>query len=209
MRLFAIQAIIRRLLIGADFRSAMASMGGVGSTALARHIGSIADKTVKEHAYSPRVFDQYTNLRLGYIYGNPYNAVLSIFRRSYQQMHVQAMHAGSGTIPADLEGISLEAFLEGGKDEFCMERQFDNWTAETNPMHPIILIKYETLGEHIEEILEFFGTKDPFEVKERKSSWLDQPVSIRKQLENVYGDLFAKVEAMPAIKIVYPNKTAQ
>lgn len=207
MRLFAIQSIYRRLLIGADFKSAMASMGGVGSTALARHIGSIADKTVKEHAYSPRIFDQYNNLRLGYIYGNPYNAVLSIFRRNYQSMHVKAMHAGSGTMPADLQGVTLEEFLQAGRDEFYMERQFDNWTAETNPKHPIMLIKYETLGENIDEILDFFGTKDSFEVRERKSSWLDQPEPIQKRLEKVYGSLCAKVEAMPAIKIVYPKKT--
>ncbi|WP_020561399.1 beta/alpha barrel domain-containing protein [Methylosarcina fibrata] len=208
MRLFAIQAMIRRLAIGADFRSAMASMGGVGSTALARHIGSIADKTVKEHAYSPRVFDQYDNIKLGYIYGNPYNAVLSVFRRGYQHMHVRAMNADSGTEPKNLEGISLEEFLAQGKDEFYMERQFDNWTSEVNPKHPIILIKYEALADHIGEILDFFGTKDPFEVKERKSSWLDQPESIRKQLEKVYGGLFEKVEAMPSIKIISPNKSA-
>lgn len=208
MRLFAIQAMIRRLMIGADFKSAMASMGGVGSTALARHIGSIADKTVKEHAYSPRVFDQYDNIKLGYIYGNPYNAVLSVFRRGYQHMHVRAMNADSGTEPKNLEGISLEEFLAQGKDEFYMERQFDNWTSEVNPKHPIILIKYEALADHIGEILDFFGTKDPFEVKERKSSWLDQPESIRKQLEKVYGGLFEKVEAMPSIKIISPNKSA-
>ncbi len=207
MRLFAIQAMIRRLMIGADFKSAMASMGGVGSTALARHIGSIADKTVKEHAYSPRVFDQYDNIKLGYIYGNPYNAVLSVFRRGYQHMHVRAMNADSGTEPKNLEGVSLEEFLAQGKDEFYMERQFDNWTSEVNPKHPIILIKYEALADHIGEILDFFGTKDPFEVKERKSSWLDQPESIRKQLEKIYGGLFDKVEAMPPIKIISPNKT--
>lgn len=123
-------------------------------------------------------------------------------------MHVRAMNADSGTEPKNLEGISLEEFLAQGKDEFYMERQFDNWTSEVNPKHPIILIKYEALADHIGEILDFFGTKDPFEVKERKSSWLDQPESIRKQLEKVYGGLFEKVEAMPSIKIISPNKSA-
>ncbi|MDO8412667.1 MAG: hypothetical protein Q7S51_02635 [Gallionellaceae bacterium] len=204
MKGLAIQAFIRRLMNRAPFRCAMASMGGVGSTALARHIGSIVDKTEREHAFSPVLFSAETNLRIGYLYGNPYNAVASVFRRNYQDMHVRAMNAGSGTHPAMLSGVSLEAYLERGADEFNMERQFDNWVNHAPSHAPVILIKYETLAEHIPEVLKFFACRYPFEVKQRRTTWRDQPEPVRKGLERIYGGLLAKVEAMPPIKILYP-----
>ena len=205
MRLAAVHAIFRRLMIGKSFKSAMTSMGGVGSTALARHIGSISDKTVREHAWSPEVYDDERNIRLGYMYGTPYNAVLSIFRRSYQQMHTKAMHAGAGTQPADLRGVTLEQYLENGKDEFFIERQFENWVNRPNPKHPIILLKYDDLASYMDEVLSFFGVKDPFNVKQRISAFQDQPEHIRKGLEKIYGDLNEKIIAMPGVKIITPN----
>jgi len=196
----------RFLALGKErFRCAMASMGGVGSTALARHIGSISDKTDREHAYSPAVYDALSNLRLGYMVGNPYNSVLSIFRRGYQHMHVTAMHANSGTTPARLRGVSLEEFLERGVDEFFIERQFDNWLNNANLKHPTIIIRYEFLGDHIDEILDFFVCRKAFALKPRKSSWLEQPEHIRKGLERIYGRLNAKIEALPGVKIMTPG----
>lgn len=183
----------------------MASMGGVGSTALARHIGSISDKTKREHAFSPSVYDEFTNLRLGYMVGNPYNSVLSIFRRGYQQMHVTAMHANSGTKPARLRGMSLEEYLEHGVDEFFIERQFNNWVNNSNPKHPTIIIRYELLSDNVEQILDFFGCDKPFTVKTRKSSWLDQPEYIKRGLESIYGHLNAEIEALPGVKILMPK----
>lgn len=186
------------------FRAAMASMGGVGSTALARHIGSISDKTDREHAYSPCVYDAEPNLRLCYMVGNPYNAVLSIFRRGYQHMHVKQMHARSGTTPASLRGVSLEEYLERGVDEFFIERQVDNWAGNPNPRHPTIIIRYELLDQHIEEVLDFLACRRSFALKPRRSSWRDQPEHIRKGLEQIYGAINAKIEAMPGIRIVMP-----
>jgi len=196
----------RILMPGRDrFRCAMASMGGVGSTALARHIGSIADKTDREHAYSPAVYDGHSGLRLGYMFGNPYNGVLSIFRRGYQQMHVVAMHAHSGTTPVRLRGVSIEEYLERGVDEFFIERQLDNWVGNADPKHPTILIRYELLGDHVDEVLDFFACRKAFVVRPRSSSWRDRPEPIRKGLERIYGRLNEKIEALPAVRIVMPR----
>ena len=183
---------------------AMCSMGGVGSTALARHIGSISDKTTREHAYSPVMYDQINNLRLGYMFGSPYNSVLSIFRRHYQAMHAKAMNANSPTRPVKLRGVTLEEYLEGGVDYFRMERQFDNWVGNSDPRHPTILIKYEDLGTHIGEVLDFFGCNKDFSVKARRSSWQEQPLHIRRGLEHIYGSLHEKVQAMPGLRVLTP-----
>lgn len=183
------------------FRTAICSMGGVGSTALARHLLSFADKTDLEHAWSPVAYAQRKNLRLGYMFGNPCNAVLSVFRRGYQHMHVRAMNAHSPTPPFDLKGMSIEEYLERGVDEFRIERQFDHWTSPANARHPTVLIKYEGLPQGIGQVLTFFAATRPFEVYSRQSSWTDQPAHIRSGLERMYGGLLGKVEAMPPITI--------
>ena len=184
----------------------MTSMGGVGSTALGRHINSFADKTVDEHAYSPIVYDNKKPVMLGYMYGNPYNSILSIFRRNYQQMHVQAMHVNSDTQPAKLKGVTLEEFLERGVDEFYLERQFANWNNPELVKVPTILIKYEALEDDIDEILDFFQCKRPFKVKVRRSAWEDQPKNIQDGLVNIYGKFKDQVDDMPGIKILYPHE---
>ncbi|MBR9792364.1 MAG: hypothetical protein GYB58_11530 [Gammaproteobacteria bacterium] len=184
---------------------ALCSMGGVGSTALARHIGSIADKTVREHAYSPAVYNDETQIKLGYVFGNPYNSVLSVFRRGYQSMHAKAMNANSDTPAADLKNMSIEAYLERGVDEFRLERQLDNWLNPELTRHPIILIKYEELASSIDEVLAFFDCDKPFEVRTRKSSWRDQPAAIVAGLEKMYGGFNERVNAMPAITVVEPH----
>ena len=186
-------------------RCAMTSMGGVGSTALGRHINSFADKTEFEHGFSPSVYEGQNPVMLGYMYGNPYNSILSIFRRKYQQMHVEAMHINSGTQPAKLKGVSLEEYLSHGIDEFFLERQFDNWTNQDNVKVPTILIKYEELEDNIDTILDFFQCKKPFAVKMRKSAWEEQPQEIQDGLVDIYGGFKEKVDAMPGVKILYPS----
>lgn len=171
--------------------------GGVGSTALARHVLSLADKTHLEHAWSPLLYENFEGVRLGYMFGNPYNAVVSVFRRGFQHMHVQAMNSNSPTGAVNLRGLSLEEYLERGRDEFHIERQFMNWTNSANASHPTVLIKYERLGSHIGEVLEFFGCKKAFEVRTRTSSWLEQPQHIRRGLERIYGGLAERIETAP------------
>lgn len=194
---------IRRIVVRGPV-VALCSMGGVGSTALARHIGSISDKTVREHAFSPRVYDNEKQIKLGYVFGNPYNSVLSVFRRGFQVMHNKAMNANSGSKIANLKDMSLEEYLERGIDEFNLNRQLTNWLNPELVKHPTILIKYETLGDNIEEILAFFDCPKPFSVKTRQSSWLDQPSDIVNGLENMYGDFYKRVLEMPDITVLEP-----
>lgn len=183
---------------------AMCSMGGVGSTALARHVGSIADKTIREHAYTPAVYNEEKNIKLGYMFGNPYDAVLSVFRRNFQDMHSKAMNVNSPTPYTPLKGVSIEAYVEEGIDHFNIERQFNHWLDETQTQHPTLLIKYESLTESIEDILKFFECDNAFEIKKRNSAWREQPAHVVEGLQKMYGGLAERIEAMPATKILLP-----
>ena len=199
---------LRRILIRGPI-VALCSMGGVGSTALGRHIGSISDKTIREHAHSPIVYDSEKQIRLGYVFGNPYNSVLSVFRRGYQNMNTQAMNVGSGAEIADLKGVEIEEYLQRGVDEFRLDRQLTNWCDPKLTKHPTILIKYEELADNIEQVLDFFGCDKPFEVRTRKSSWDTQPANIVSGLVDMYGDFNKRVEEMPAITVLQPQVAVQ
>jgi hypothetical protein len=188
-------------MAGRAYECKLISCGGVGSTALGRHLWSTNDKTPYEHAFSPELFKSKPRLRLGYMYGDPYNAVLSVFRRGYQQMHSRAMHTGTGQPTPDLTGVTLDQYLEAGVDQFGLEAQFDRWTRAVTPACDTILIKYEDLSENINQVLEFFSVQKPFQVRTRKTSWDSQPSHIQAGLHRIYGPLREKVLAMPGIKI--------
>jgi hypothetical protein len=189
-------------LVGRPYECKLVSLGGVGSTALGRHLWSTNDKTSYEHAFSPEIFTGHDKLRLGYMYGDPYNAVLSVFRRGYQDMHIRAMHRHTGITPPSLAKVSLGEYLEIGRDQFGLEAQFDRWVGGKKAPCPLILIKYEGLSEGIGEVLGFFGVKPAFAVRSRKSSWENEPEAVRRGLEKIYGSLREKVLAMPSIKII-------
>jgi hypothetical protein len=202
--MIAIAYKIRHFLSGRKVRCAMASMGGVGSTALARHVGSLADKTPREHAFTPMLYAKDKPMKLGYIYGNPYNAVLSVFRRSYQDMHTKAMNHSSDTAPGKIKDMTIEQYLERGIDEFRIERQFDNWINAAECPHSILLIKYEDMGRNIDEILRYFESDEAFEFKTRKSSWEQEPDAIKAGLEKMYGSVKAKIDLQPGLRIIPP-----
>jgi len=185
---------------------------------MGRRLDSIADPTDRKHAYTPSLFDNDTNIKLGFMYGNPYDAVLSVFRRGYQNLHSQAMNADSSTPAAMLTGVSLEEYLEKGVDEFRIEPQLDFWLDPTIVKHPTILIRYETMTEHLDEIFDFFEynklfefltlleRKKPFKVRKRTSSWEQQPKVIRQQLETIYGRVNEIISAAPDLKIMMPDE---
>ena len=189
---------------GGSTHCAMCSMGGVGSTALARHVGSVSDKTIREHAYTPAVYDDEKNIKLGYMYGNPYDAILSVFRRNFQDMHSKAMNINSPTPYTSLKGVSIEAYLEEGIDHFNIERQFDNWLDPSLTKHPTILIKYEGLSASIDNIIQFFECDEAFEIRQRNCAWKEQPAPVIEGFKKMYGDLAERIDAMPATKILLP-----
>lgn len=203
--MIAIVYKLKHFLRGRRVRCAIASMGGVGSTALARHVGSLADKTPREHAYSPVLYAEEKPLKLGYIYGDPYNSVISVFRRDYQNMHTTAMNHGSPTAPGNLKNMSLREYLERGVDEFHLERQLDNWTRPVGSPHPILLIKYEEMAQNMDAILRYFEQDEGFEFKPRKSSWEQQPADMVNLLERMYGDVKAKVDKLPGLQLLQPS----
>ena len=140
-----------------------------------------------------------------YIFSNPMNAVMSVFRRGYQHWHVQNMNMTDEYSAWD-NRWNLHDYVEQGEDHFRMANQYYNWT-HAKRSYPILLLKFDVLWERLPEVAAFLGL--PSEKlsyfpkrRERQSDWTTQPLHVRQGLERMYGELGKDIDAAPDLKII-------
>jgi hypothetical protein len=190
----------------------LTSFGGTGTTMLYRvleaHGLDLPPNAPKyrpwKHLRVPPEDDAVpAGFRVAYLFGNPMNAVLSVFRRDYQRWHVRNMRD-------DLTGWdddwTVEAFLAQERDHFAMAPHFHRWT-RAERAYPILLLHFDALWDHLPEVAAFFGLPtralDDFPAKRpRHSDWTDEPPAVQAHLRRLYGDLHAEIEALPRLSII-------
>lgn len=187
------------------------SFGGVGTTMLYQFLDKHGLNTPDGHDWLPYKHmappppdrDVRESFRAIYMFDNPMNAILSVFRRGFQHWHAQNMLGDACTWDDDW---TLEDFLERGKDHFRMHEHFRLWaTARRN--YPIMLLKFDALWRRLPEVFAFLGLPscllDEFPVRrKRHSDWTDQPAANRESLLRLYGELHDEITAFPELKII-------
>lgn len=199
---------IRRQLSSYTATHRIVSFGGVGSSSLVAHIES-GDKdriwyhSRDKHCLDPELLPEVKKgleVRACFIYGDPFHSVLSVFRRGLQQRHEKSMARSiPGYRPVLRKDTTVREYLEAGVDRFFLGRHLENWVDYPGSKVGILAVKYEALGEHIQEILAFLQCDRPFEVRSRKSRYENQPPEIQEGLERMYGELRERVEALPTL----------
>jgi len=142
-----------------------------------------------------------------YIFGNPMNALASLFKRKHHVYH--PVRTGFGPKKLDNK-MKLEDYLKTNKEDiFKLEFHFDNWTTcpKEGRAYPILLLKYETLWNNLPALLEFLDIpqeKRPLfpKKKARSSNWTTLPEEIKNSLYERYGTLAEKIEKQPEFKII-------
>ena len=93
----------------------------------------------------------------------------------------------------------FDDYLEQGVDHFCRIEQFQRWTTDLAP-YPILLVRYETLWEHLPEVFSFMGV--PVERtsafpgrRPRSSDHQALPQRQRALLVRMYGELKRDIDA--------------
>ena len=71
-----------------------------------------------------------------------------------------------------------------------------NWVEYQGKRVRIMAVKYEALGEHIQELMDFLECTRPFEVRPRKSKYDDQPPEIQAGLDK---GRFLQAEKIPPL----------
>jgi hypothetical protein len=151
----------------------------------------------------PEDGDVKDGFRAVYLFGNPMNAVLSVFRRDYQRWHVRNMREDV-TEPWSRDW-DLNAFLQQSEDPFHMAKHFRTWT-QTDRSYPILCLKFDALWEHLPEFFAFAGLPtssiDTFpERRKRASDWTEEPKRVRSPLQDLYGDLWSEIQDTPEFQI--------
>ncbi|MCS4122739.1 sulfotransferase domain-containing protein [Salinibacter ruber] len=194
-----------------DHTIQVTSFGGAGTTMLYKFLDQCCRDIPKNtHDWIPWKHQQVPpadedvkqGFRALYLFGNPMNTVLSIFRRGYQHWHFERMNeSGEG------QGLqNLEEFLKHDDDPFQLADHFERWTTAKR-RYPIMLLRFETLWEQQEEVFAFLGVpsglQDEFpKRRERHSDWRKQPVEHRKRLKRIYGSLAKRIQSRPKTEII-------
>lgn len=140
------------------------------------------------------------DLRVIFLFGDPYEIVLSIrSRRSgprgneWVDRHCMNMGANRTRFPFLFQ-----------EDVFHLERMFDAFYRPQK--FPMLTLRYESLGSHLHTVDEFLGTKlkwEPWEERAQRFPVLQG--SKRKWLEKTYGALREKINDAEDAKLWLPD----
>lgn len=188
------------------------SFGGSGTTALCEHLLDAgvdlqpgpAQWPFKHQRRPPRGDEVPEGFRVLYPVGDPRDAVLSIFGRRLQVGHYRGMHAKQPDAVVSQRLETLETFLAGGVDEFALAEHLEGWLDHPRG-YPVLFIRYDRLREVWNEVCTFLGLAPdhpPLAVRTRRSDWRSSPPPVRDQLNSLYGELAARINALPPTLLV-------
>ena len=199
---------IRRQLIPYTATRRIVSIGGVGSTSLVAHLEE-GDKdriwchSRYQHCLEPELLPEVRKglgMKACFVFGDPFYSVQSVFRRNLQKRHEKSMTRSiQGYEPRLRKDTTLSEYLQDGVDRFFLDRHVRNWVDYSGTKVQVLAVKYEFLGEHIQEIMEFLECIRPFQVRPRTSRYQDQPPEIQAGLERMYGEVKAYIESLPSL----------
>lgn len=184
------------------------SFGGVGSSSLIAHLeGGDKDRiwyhSRDKHCIHPDLLPEAQkglDVKACFVFGNPYHAVLSVFRRDLHRRHEKSMSRAIPSYrPVLRKDTGVLEYLEGGMDRFFFQKHLENWIEYEGDRVRVLAVKYEALGDHIEEIMDFLDCPRPFQVKPRSSRFDNEPEAVRLALEEMYGALKARIDALPSL----------
>lgn len=141
-----------------------------------------------------------------YIFGDPIEATVSLFRRGYHQDHATKLAEARNQSKQNLsKEITIEEYAENLEDWFQFEKHYQNWRNIETP-YPILFIKYQAIWDNIDTIFDFLdlpsNLKPEFPPQKARYSKIETlSKSARENLENLYGNFSDKVRKLPEVEI--------
>jgi len=182
--------------------------GGCGTWALARFLKKMNHPPTKNtHALGNEIIDKLpSSSRILYVYSDPYNAILSFYKRGFLNppythcRHMGGDHDAMISNGHYLEAWSLEQFLRNGVDFFNLADHFRSWYTWYDLVPNVLYVKYEHLEIYMPEILHFLKiSKNPakFDFKCRESNWENESEYVRNGLEKMLGRHKKFIDSLP------------
>lgn len=184
------------------------SPGGVGSCALEDFFGGAINhprSSWNAHERDPSKLPE--GAKATYVFGDPYNIILSYFRRGflkYPYTHATHMGITSPVLLAKQEW-SIEDFLNLKEDPFKLEEHFLNWMYSGRNL---MMIRYESLPRTINYLCSWYGLPfeygNSFKFIPRASDFDKLDAELKKKMRRLYGGFKEMMEEMPDVSI-YSN----
>jgi hypothetical protein len=188
------------------------SFGGSGTTALYEHFqagGADIPATVgqfpfKHQRVPPADGEVPPGYRVVYLYADPRNAVVSLFRRGFQGAHYRGMQLRTPTPAIEERLIDLDHFLAAGIDDFEIADHVERWQARNPRTYPVMFLRFDQLPNVWSAVRDFVGLPADYpclEMRTRASEWQALPAVDRDRLEVMYGDLAGRLAAEPDVEV--------
>lgn len=197
-----------------DLKYRVVSIGGVGSSALLSYVENYNEEKIlihqdRKHTIHPKYLIQSDKqYRFLFLIGNPYNAVLSVWRRGCQWEHERCMSFGKFWYKDHrsykdyvIKGrLTFKQYLENGVDAFHIIDHVKNWV-NYKPIRneKIMILKYEFIPAYTNEIAKFFNKKNKFIFMDRKNNFKNEPEEIKEKLIKIYKDTKEYIDSLPPI----------
>jgi len=175
--------------------------GACGTHALIDFMGSSYSKR-DHHRRNSNSFQ--ANSKIVYLFANPYDTILSFFRRNDQggkflESHCKHMEGNDGYFHK--KKITLEEFLKDPNDPFMLEDHYLEYVNNVNRNYDLLVVRYDTLKyEGPKSIIDFWGLDiDPSKFKfiKRNSCWTDQSEEIQDLFYQKYGKFKDMYDQLP------------
>lgn len=207
--------LLKHHFISDNIDTLVCSPGGVATTSFMefirqyRTINDPWDRDGLKHIDRPPL-TRNSNLKAIYIYGDPLNLIISLFRRNYQEVHSRKLLANYPTIAPILETEGIDDYLDKSVDRLKLENHFKNWKRGSEN-YPIMMIKYEDMWNNLPEVFNYLEipaseiSNFP-EHKKRSADWRKASIKNQKKLHYIYGELFREIQKFDNISINQKNK---
>jgi hypothetical protein len=189
------------------------STGGVGTSVLSESLGryrrtnDFRDLDGLKHLPVPPLGGN-REARVIYVLGDPVASVVSLFRRQYhsgQSYKLQYCRLFRRTLPMS---ATLEEYVHAGRDRFYFEEHYRAW-CETFRTRPTLVVKYDSLWQHLSAIQEFAQVPEDFvrsfpAFRPRESQVGAEDGLIARGLTEMYASYQTHIEKLPDLQILPP-----
>lgn len=191
-------------LIKPNIDTLVCSHGGCGTTffmdflSKERNVNDAYDQDGLKHLRCPprRVPN---NCKVIYLYGDPVDAVASLFRRRYA---VQQAHKFGNLLWR--ECTDIRRYAELGIDKIGLNKVIKRWTQEgKSRSYNIIMIKYEKIWKNLSTILEINEmTKYKKYFPDKKERQVDVDEYVKRDLEKIYSPFYQNIKNLDDLEVL-------
>lgn len=190
----------------------LTTFGGTGSSALSSYLRSHGVKLpetpgeapFKHQRVPPAKMDVPAGFKAIYLYSDPRNAMLSIFRRGAIWEHYRGLF-GRKPDAATADLISdVSRFLLERSDAFDLLGHVDNWLL-AGKGYPVMFLDFEALPEAWDALRSFLELPERVECMpliERNCAWENLSAESQRAISEIYEPVIARLAELPDVHIV-------